>query len=78
MGTDWSPLSRAQLIYCTSKKTGKQLHFKLEHHKKVCVFGLTARGPNGELPAKKPTVFASSSPEMLARLAKKCGRLHRH
>ena len=51
MGTDWSPLSRAQLIYRTSKKTGKQLHFKLEHHKKVCVFGLTSLLAAPQLPA---------------------------
>ena len=44
-------LFRAQLIYRTSKKTGKQLHFKLEHHKKVCVFGLTSLLALPQLPA---------------------------
>ena len=43
-----------------------------------CCYGLASRGPHGELPAKKPTMSASSSVHMLARLSKKCDKSHRH
>ena len=44
-----------------------------------CMYGLTSKsGPDTYLPAKKPTMFASSSPHMLKRLSVKCDGTHRH
>ena len=44
-----------------------------------CRYGLTSPSPDGtSLPAMKPTRFASSSAQMLARLSLKCDKTHRH
>ena len=44
-----------------------------------CRYGLMTRNSEGEpTPALKPTQFASSSPQMLARLNLKCDRSHEH
>ena len=59
---------------------------KLLNHRRVkttvsdqCQYGLVTPGPGGEmLPAKKPTKWASSSPQMLARQSKRCPGDHEH
>ena len=44
-----------------------------------CQYGLRAPSPDGgTLPALKPTRFMTSSPEMAARLSRRCDRSHRH
>ena len=44
-----------------------------------CQYGLLTPGPNGQLmPAKKPTKWASTSPQMLARLSARCPGDHVH
>ena len=44
-----------------------------------CMYGLTSKGPDGkEMPSMKPTRFASSSAQMLARLSMKCDQTHKH
>ena len=44
-----------------------------------CMYGLMTRGKNGDLVhAKKPTKWASSSPQMLARLQTRCDKSHDH
>ena len=46
-----------------------------------CQYGLqtkSSRAPGMLDPAKKPTKFASNSPQMLARLKKRCPGNHRH
>ena len=44
-----------------------------------CEYGLLTPGPGGvPMPAKKPTRWASSSPQMLKRLSKRCSRDHDH
>ena len=57
----------------------------LKHHRvgtsvsHQCEYGLYAMSPSGErLRAMKPTRWASSSPQMLERLNKRCQRDHRH
>ena len=59
---------------------------KLLNHPRVkttvsdqCQYGLVTPGPGGDMmPAKKPTKWASSSPQMLARLSKRCAGDHEH
>ena len=44
-----------------------------------CMYGLVTKGPNGDmLPAMKPTRFLTSSPQMAARLSKRCKKEHVH
>ena len=44
-----------------------------------CQYGLVTRGSNaGLLPAKKPTRWASTSPQMLSRLSARCPGDHIH
>ena len=44
-----------------------------------CQYGLRSTSPDGgDLPALKPTRFMTSSPEMAARLSRRCDRSHRH
>ena len=44
-----------------------------------CQYGLlTTTVKGGQAPAKKPTMFASTSQHMLARLSRKCDRSHAH
>ena len=44
-----------------------------------CEYGLMTPGPNGEpMLAKKPTMWASSSPQMLQRLSRRCKGDHEH
>ena len=44
-----------------------------------CMYGLMTHGKNGDLVhAKKPTKWASSSPQMLARLRTRCDKTHDH
>ena len=59
---------------------------KLLGHPKVgvsisdqCMYGLTTVDPHGQLvKAKKPTKWASSSPQMLSRLSTRCDGTHTH
>ena len=59
---------------------------KLLNHARVnstvsdqCQYGLFTPGPNGQLmPAKKPTRWASTSPQMLARVSARCPGDHSH
>ena len=44
-----------------------------------CMYGLMTRGKDGSIMhAKKPTKWASSSPQMLARLQTRCDKTHDH
>ena len=44
-----------------------------------CMYGLVTKGPNGEeMSAKKPTQWASTSPQMLKRLSTRCDGTHVH
>ena len=44
-----------------------------------CMYGLVTKGPKGEpMPAKKPTQWASTSPQMLKRLSVRCDKSHSH
>ena len=44
-----------------------------------CMYGLVNKGMNGEeVPAKKPTQWASTSPQMLKRLSTQCDGTHVH
>ena len=44
-----------------------------------CQYGLRSPSPDGgSLPALKPTRFMTSSPQMAARLSRRCDRSHRH
>ena len=44
-----------------------------------CMYGLTTHDPSGnEVKAKKPTQWASSSPQMLKRLSTRCDGSHSH
>ena len=44
-----------------------------------CMYGLATPGPNGvQIPAKKPTRWASTSAPMLRRLSTKCLNHHKH
>ena len=44
-----------------------------------CMYGLVTKGPEGEpMSAKKPTQWASTSPQMLKRLSTRCDGSHSH
>ena len=54
----------------------KQVGTVISHQ---CEYGLTTPGPDGKpMPAKKPTKWMSSSPQMLECLSKRCSGKHQH